>query len=144
MIIHEFKNGIYPTRLWITTNLDSKEISKLFSLHHDKSQYNLDISDDWIAHTSPLLVRNSDGKYGVLISINIDDEFDTAIAAHEACHYTNIVYDYICEDSVNLGGEQHAYFMEWAVRSILDVVKTTKEENKMSTKKTTKKKGGKC
>jgi len=139
MTIHEFDPEIYPVKLWIVVDEDDS-LCDMFKYKVNNKPIELDDEDesDWIASTSNMVVKNDTKKYGVIISLNNYREIEPKYMAHEACHFTNYVYNYIGAKEVDLGGEQHAYFLDWTVGCIDSVVKTIKSNNKMTTKKTPK------
>jgi len=137
MTIHEFDPEIYPVKLWIVVGED-ESICSMFRYKYNNKPIELDSDDIWIAKTTNLLVKNDTDRYGIIISLNKIREISASNMAHEACHFTNKVYDFIEALEIDLGGEQHAYFLGWTVECIDTVVKTTKINNKMITKKTPK------
>ena len=129
MIIHEFYPEIYPVLFWVIENPNVKQLYESFSYHDDTIQEIREFNKDGVALTFQLMIKNDTLKYGVVVTLNRPKDLKPWSMAHEACHVSNFIYNYIGADEVDLGGEPHAYFIEWITKCIYEVVNETKNKN---------------
>lgn len=114
-MLKEFKNDIYPRRLWVSTSWE--EVKDKFSTYGD---YDFRESEQASATTYPKMMRKSSGKCGVLIVFNdIDKVGGSEIVAnisHESLHAVNFIFsDLGMEYSLN-HDEHAAYMVGWIAR----------------------------
>lgn len=131
MIIHEFYSDIYPIQFWVLINPSREQIDNTFE-PKDENTTNSILDDGWVACTSVMNVKKDTRKYGVYVAILRPDKMTVGALAHEACHAVDRIYSHIGADCVDIGGEPHAYFVEWIVRCIDEAIQDNKKENKMN------------
>jgi hypothetical protein len=143
MKVHEFDPVIYPIKLWVVTNQD-ESVCDMFKYKYNGKSVEIEDDDniDWIAVTTNMVIENSTNNNGIIVTLGSNYEITPKVMAHEACHISSNIYDFIGAKEINLGGEQHAYFLDWIVGCIDSVVKTTNNKSDMA-KKTIKKGTGK-
>ena len=114
-MLKEFKNDIYPRRLWVSTSWE--EVKDKFSTYGD---YGFRKSEEAFATTYPKMMRKSSGKYGVLIVFNDSEKVGgseiVSNIAHESLHAANSIFDEM-GIGYDLNNDEHAaYFVGWIAR----------------------------
>ena len=114
-MLKEFKNDIYPCRLWVATSW--KDVKDKFSTYGD---YDFRESEQASATTYPKMVRKSSGKCGVLIVFNDSDKVGgseiVANISHESLHAANCIFRDIGME-YSLDNDEHAaYMVGWIAR----------------------------
>lgn len=127
--VYEFDPVIFPTRVWVVVKPDVDEMSKIFYALDEAGEtidddMDKDTFDDQRTVAQTTLVQDRETGYeGCLVAILRPKEVTPGIAGHEASHCT----DYIC-DSFGIKsstwdtGETRAYYLQWVVDSIWDVL----------------------
>src|SRR3712207_4615392 len=89
-MLQEFKNDIYPRRLWVATSWD--EVKDKFT-----SDYEIKQSEGNFATAYPRVRHKGNRRLGVLIVFNIgeSDGGSTIVGtiAHESLHATNFIFE---------------------------------------------------
>ena len=62
----------------------------------------------------------TDEEYGIVMWVNSDMKLYPDELAHEICHIVDHIYNYVGAYEIDLGGEQHAYFFQYAYRLVYD------------------------
>ena len=106
---YEYKNGIYPRKLWVHIGKDLKE---LIEAEFDGCEAP---DKEYGGVTYDNAVRKSDDSYGILVSFKKPKDMTVGVCAHEASH----AYDAI-EDAIGMehGGEASAYLIGWIASCI--------------------------
>ena len=106
----EYDPVIYPRKLWVHIGDDFKELAQ-------KAFYNvvIDENKDYRGVEYGEVIRNSDDKYGILVSFQKRKDMTMEICAHEASH--------VCDDlekatGLEHGGESSAYLIGWIASCI--------------------------
>lgn len=123
MTIHQFDFQFYPLRLWIVTEPE-ESLNEDFKFYYEKykSQNPFEGGANAVAITTSIVENRETGLRGILIQIFEKESMNASHMAHEACHVSNEVYDYIGQDKVELGDETHAYFVGWIANCIETVL----------------------
>ena len=119
MRIHRFKQEIYPYTLWIVTSPDSNKLSKIFTRIDNGKPYSFDEKKDGVALTTAEVYNTKSKEIGSIIMLF--DKIKPGTMAHEACHFTDLLYAYIGEDTIDFGSEVNAYLTAWVVDRIDEV-----------------------
>lgn len=112
-MLKEFKNDIYPRRLWVATSWEDAK---------DKftSDYELKETENNLATTYPRVRHKGNRRFGVLIVFNIgESEGDSVIVgtiAHESLHAANSMFDEMGIEYSLANDEHAAYFVGWIAR----------------------------
>lgn len=101
---YEYKNGIYPRKLWIHIG---KDLKKLLKKEFEGGEIS---EEDYIGITYSELTRKKDGTYGVLVSFKSQKEMTMDNCCHEASHICD-AFESILD--IEHGGEASAYLMGW-------------------------------
>ena len=112
-MLKEFKNDIYPRRLWIATSWE--DVKDKFT-----ADYELKETESNLATTYPRVRHKGNRRFGVLIVFNIGErECGSAIVgtiAHESLHAANSIFDEM-DIGYDLTNDEHAaYFVGWIAR----------------------------
>lgn len=114
-MLQEFKNDIYPRKLWVATNWD--DVKDKFASH---GGYEFEKLEDAYATTYPQMIRKKTGGYGVLIVF-----YDCAKLcgsriveniAHESLHAANAIFDELGIEYSLTHDEHAAYMVGWVAR----------------------------
>jgi hypothetical protein len=108
----EFKNDIYPRRLWVAIGATPKELAEQFENGTDEG---LVIDKSYEAVTFEEVNQKDRDLVGELVLFRSKKAMAMDIIAHEASH----VCDFI-EDAIGMehGGEASAYLIGWITRCI--------------------------
>ena len=112
-MLKEFKNDIYPRRLWIATSWG--DVKDKFT-----SDYELKETENNLATTYPRVRHKGNIRLGVLIVFNIgESEGGSAIVgtiAHESLHAINFIFSDL-DIEYSLDNDEHAaYMVGWIAR----------------------------
>ena len=112
-MLKEFRNDIYPRRLWVATSWE--EVKDKFT-----SDYELKETENNLATTYPRVRHKGNIRLGVLIVFNIGErEGGSAIVgtiSHESLHAANAIFDEL-DIEYSLANDEHAaYFVGWIAR----------------------------
>ncbi len=108
----EYKNDIYPRRLWVAVGMTPKELDKMFENGTDDG---LAVDKSYEAVTFEEVNQKGDDLVGELVLFRSKKAMTIDVIAHEASH----VCDFM-EDAVGMehGGEASAYLIGWITRCI--------------------------
>lgn len=112
-MLQEFKNDIYPRRLWVATSWEDAK---------DKfaSDYEIKESEGNFATTYPRVKHKGNRRLGVLIVFNIgENEGGSAIVgtiAHESVHAANFIFDDLGIQYDLVNDEHAAYTVGWVAK----------------------------
>lgn len=130
-MLQEFKNDIYPRRLWIATSWE--DIKDMFVCH--KNDYKpIEEYEDGNAYTYPCVMRKKNKKYGTLILFILEGKIlgseIVGRIAHESLHATNFMFDElgIAYDLIN--DEHAAYLTDWIAKCCWKVLQKEIYNNK--------------
>jgi len=126
MIIHEFYSDIFPIQFWVLINPSQEQIDDVFE-PKDRDASN-EIIGNWKACVSEINIKKDTDKYGIWVALLELDKITPGVLAHEACHITDTIYTHLGAKLIDLGGEPHAYFMEWVVRCMDEAITDNKKE----------------
>ena len=111
-MLQEFKNDIYPRKLWVATSWD--EVKDKFATNGD---YEFKEEERAYATTYPGIRRKCSGMLGVLIVFNeyknIDGSKLVENIAHESLHATNAIFDELGIEYSLTHDEHAAYMVGW-------------------------------
>lgn len=114
-MLQEFKNDIYPRRLWVTTNWD--DVKDKFVSH---GGYEFEKSEDAYATTYPRIMRKNTGRYGVLIVFydcaKLCESKIVENIAHESLHAANAIFDELGIEYSLTHDEHAAYMVGWVAK----------------------------
>lgn len=106
----EYKNGIYPQRLWVHIGYDLAEVieAEFDGCEPPKEGY------DGVVYTDGV-TRKSDNIFGVLASFHCTRDMTMSVCCHEASHVCDAM-----EEAIDMehGGEASAYLMGWIASCI--------------------------
>lgn len=124
--IWEFKNEVYPRRLWIV--FDNKELAKkTFVISEDESELGDDAFEHNFAVTFNVVERKDGGYKGILIHFS-SDVIDAGgcklieTIAHESFHAMNMVFREIGVEYTMYADEHSAYFVGWVANKCWEVL----------------------
>ena len=106
---YEYKNGIYPRKLWVHIGRDLKE---LIEAEFDGCEAP---DKEYAGATYDNAVRKSDDSYGILVSFKKPKDITVDICAHEASHACDAIESAI---GMEHGGEASAYLIGWIASCI--------------------------
>ena len=112
-MLKEFRNDIYPRRLWVATSWE--EVKDKFTF-----DYELKETENNLATTYPRVRHKGNIRLGVLIVFNIgESEGGSAIVgtiAHESLHAVNFIFSDL-DIEYSLDNDEHAaYMVGWISR----------------------------
>ena len=114
-MLKEFRNDIYPRRLWVATSWD--EVKDKFITYEE---YDFKEMENYGAVTYPRIKRKSSGMYGVLIVFNIGRNMGgseiVGTITHENLHAANSIFDEMGIGYDLTNDEHAAYFVGWIAR----------------------------
>lgn len=114
-MLQEFKNDIYPRKLWVATSWD--DVKDKFASH---GGYEFEKSEDAYATTYPQMIRKKTGGYGVLIVFYDCDKFNGSKIvehiAHESLHAANAFFDELGIEYSLTHDEHAAYMVGWVAK----------------------------
>lgn len=116
-MLQEFKNDIYPRRLWIATSWE--DVKDKFVCHKNDEKP-IEKYEDGDAYTYQYVMHKKNKKYGTLILFVFEGEIlGSEIVeriAHESLHAANSIFDElnIAYDLVN--DEHAAYVVGWVAK----------------------------
>ncbi len=106
---YEYRNGIYPRRLWVHIG---KDLNELIEAEFD----GCDPPDkEYGGVTYDGAVRKSDDTYGILVSFKTTKDMSTKYCCHEASHACDAIEAAI---GMEHGGEASAYLIGWIADGI--------------------------
>ena len=106
---YEYKNGIYPRKLWVHIG---KDLNELLDVEFD----GCDASDqEYAGVTYGNIVKKRDGTYGILVSFKSIKDMAMSNCCHEASHVCDAIEDAI---GMEHGGEASAYLIGWITSCI--------------------------
>ncbi len=106
---YEYTNGIYPRKLWVHIGKDLKEL-----IEAEFDGCNLP-ERDYGGLTYEEVVRNGDGRCGVLVSFKSIKDMSLDYVCHEASHACDAIESAI---GMEHGGEASAYLISWIAACI--------------------------
>ena len=111
-MLQEFKNDIYPRKLWVATSWD--EVKDKFATNGD---YEFKEEERAYATTYPGIRRKCSGMLGVLIVFNeyknIGGSKLVENIAHESLHATNAIFNELGIEYSLTHDEHAAYMVGW-------------------------------
>ena len=112
-MLKEFKNDIYPRRLWVATSWE--EVKDKFTF-----DYELKETENNLATTYPRVRHKGNRRFGVLIVFNIGRNMGgseiVGTITHESLHAANSIFDEM-GIGYDLNNDEHAaYFVGWIAR----------------------------
>lgn len=111
-MLQEFKNDIYPRKLWIATSWD--DVKEKFDTNGD---YEFKEEERAYATTYQGIRRKCSGTLGVLIVFNeyknIGGSKIVEIVAHESLHAANAIFDELGIEYSLTHDEHAAYMVGW-------------------------------
>ena len=114
-MLQEFKNDIYPRKLWVATSWD--DVKDKFVSH---GGYEFEKSEDAYATTYPQMMRKKTGGYGVLIVFYDCDKLNGSKIvehiAHESLHTANAIFDELGIEYSLTHDEHAAYLVGWVAK----------------------------
>nr|DAX76160.1 MAG TPA: hypothetical protein [Caudoviricetes sp.] len=114
-MLQEFKNDIYPRRLWVATSWD--DVKGKFSTNGD---YEFKEEERAYATTYQGIRRKCSGTLGVLIVFNeyknIGGSKIVEIVAHESLHAANAIFDELGIEYSLTHDEHAAYMVGWVAK----------------------------
>ncbi len=106
---YEYKNGIYPRKLWVHIGKDLKEtIDACFDGCEPPDE-------EYGGVTYDKATRKSDDAYGILVSFKRTKDMSMKYCCHEASHACDATEDAI---GMEHGGEASAYLLGWIASCI--------------------------
>ena len=106
---YEYKNGIYPLKLWVHIGKDLKET---IDAEFDGCE---PPNDGYDGVVYDKVVRKSDDMYGVLASFKCVKDMTMSVCCHEASHACDAIENTI---GMEHGGEASAYLLGWIASCI--------------------------
>lgn len=132
-MVQEFKNDIYPRKLWIATSWESVE-DKFKSY----GNYVLEKSKTAWAATYPQVTNKETGDYGVLIVFHDYMELGGSKIveniAHESLHATNAIFNDLGIEYGLMHDEHAAYMVGWVANCCWQVLQKEVYKNAEETK----------
>ena len=114
-MLQEFKNDIYPRKLWVATSWD--EVKDKFATNGD---YEFKEEERAYATTYPGIRRKCSGMLGVLIVFNeyknIGGSKFVENIAHESLHAVNAIFDELGIEYSLTHDEHAAYMVGWVAK----------------------------
>lgn len=114
-MLQEFKNDIYPRKLWIATSWD--DVKEKFDTNGD---YEFKEEERAYATTYQGIRRKCSGTLGVLIVFNeyknIGGSKIVEIVAHESLHAANAIFDELGIEYSLTHDEHAAYMVGWVAK----------------------------
>lgn len=114
-MLQEFKNDIYPRRLWVATSWD--DVKDKFAPH---GGYEFEKSEDAYATIYPQMMRKKTGEYGILIVFydctKLCGSRIVENIAHESLHTTNAIFDELGIEYSLTHDEHAAYMVGWVAK----------------------------
>ena len=114
-MLQEFKNDIYPRKLWVATSWD--DVKDKFASH---GGYEFEKSEDAYATTYPQMMRKKTGGYGVLIVFydcsKLCGSKVVENIAHESLHAANAIFDGLGIEYSLTHDEHAAYMVGWVAK----------------------------
>ena len=112
-MLQEFKNDIYPRRLWVATSWE--DVKDKFT-----ADYELKEAENNFSTTYPRVRNKGNKRLGVLIVFNIgESEGGSAIVgtiAHESLHAANAIFSDV-DVAYDLNNDEHAaYLVGWVAK----------------------------
>jgi len=106
---YEYKNGIYPQKLWVHIG---KDLEDVIDAEFDGCEPPND-GYDGVAYDK--VTRKSDDWLGVLVSFKSAKDMTMGVCCHEASHVCDAI-----EEAIDMehGGEASAYLMGWIASCI--------------------------
>jgi len=124
-ILKEFKQPIYPFNLYVAVGDDLEFTNRKFVDYYDADRLSLAWEND-IAFVQQVISKKR--EYGVLICFRSLQYMKVGVIAHESCHATKRIFDYIGADARH--HEPFEYLMEWIVRCCDEVKNPKKKKTK--------------
>lgn len=106
---YEYKNGIYPRKLWVHIG---KDLEELIEAEFDGCEAP---DKEYGGVTYDNAVRKSDDSYGILVSFKKPKDMTVGVCAHEASHACDAFENTI---GMEHGGEASAYLIGWIASCI--------------------------
>ena len=105
----EYKNGIYPQRLWVHIG---KGLPELIDACFDGCN---PPNDGYVGVAYDKAIRKSDDRYGILVSFKSTKVMTMSVCCHEASHACDAI-----ENGIDMehGGEPSAYLIGWIASCI--------------------------
>lgn len=121
-IIDEYDPVIYPRKLWVCKNVDTKKLNSVFSLVDGSCITSYDADDTSYMWTMKVKHRKT-GYYGVMVVVLTDktDKIEdvASYAAHEAVHVEFNIFEDIDLSVPTSAQEASCYLAQWATKCIM-------------------------
>jgi hypothetical protein len=135
-MIQEFNPSIYPTRLWIGSEVGYEEVEEKFwalTTDIERTPLTREIYEKnslIVATCFPVCDKES-GWCGIFLQVWRPKAFDVGFIAHESSHVADFVFEnFDIQCNGFEGGEAKAYFIQWVANCIVEHLNVKLIKNK--------------